>query len=71
MEQKANFDFSSLLELLADMKRSFWTLDRSNERFQSALSQAHSNFYNKLIPEKRRQNNLDDFIDRSGLGSRA
>ena len=28
-----DFDFSSLYELLQDMKRSFWSIERKQERF--------------------------------------
>ncbi len=52
---KVDFDFSSLYELLQDMKRSFWSIERSQERFTKSLSRQHNNYYQKLIPEKRKQ----------------
>eukprot|EP00347_Sterkiella_histriomuscorum_P009078 403342601 len=52
---KVDFDFSSLYELLQDMKRSFWTIERQQERFVKSLSRQHNNYYQKLIPEKRKQ----------------
>jgi hypothetical protein len=42
---EVKFDFSSLLELFGDMKRSFWKLDRHSERFSKSLSRSHNNFY--------------------------
>ncbi|CDW77049.1 UNKNOWN [Stylonychia lemnae] len=53
--KQVDFDFSSLYELLQDMKRSFWSIDRAQERFTKSLSRQHNNYYQKLIPEKRKQ----------------
>ena len=61
MTTKGNFDFSLLIELMASMKRSFWSLERSEQRFHKALNRAHSNHFAKLMPAARkRDGSLDE-----------
>jgi hypothetical protein len=74
MTTRGNFDFSLLFELLASMKRSFWSLERSEERFHKALNRAHSNHFAKLMPAARKRDHsgsLDGYENpaKSNMGS--
>ncbi len=69
---KGTFDFSVLFDLMADIKRSLWHLDRKEERFHKNLSIAHNNYYSRLLPVKRRELNLNpDIQDLSSTAARA
>lgn len=55
------------MDVVGDMRRSFWQLERRNERFQRSLTQAHSNFFKSIMPGKRRGAQQDEPIKRSKL----
>ena len=71
---KDTFDFSSLHDVMSSLKRSFWTLDRQNLNFKKAMQRAHTSFYAKILPEKRRGAQLGGEGGmsevRGGLGSK-
>lgn len=66
MKGKDKFDFSILFELMSSMKRSFWSLERSEERFHKALNRAHNNHFAKLMPAARKREGKSSG---SGMGS--
>ena len=70
MKGKDKFDFSILHELMSSMRRSFWSLERSEERFHKALNRAHNNHFAKLMPDARRREggssaNIGSLADRA------
>ena len=66
MKGKGKFDFSILFDLMSSMKRSFWSLERSDERFHKDLNRAHNNHFAKLMPAARKREGRSN---QSGMGS--
>ena len=71
MKGKDNFDFSLLFEMITSMKRSFWSLERSEQRFHKALSVAHNNHFAKLMTAARKQNNTSSSTNMGSIAERA
>lgn len=47
---ETDFDFSSLFELLNQMKRKFWTYDRTQERYKRQRGRLNNMYFQKLNP---------------------
>jgi hypothetical protein len=66
MKGKDKFDFSILFELMSSMKRSFWSLERNDERFHRGLNRAHNHHFSKLMPAARLREGKSN---QSGMGT--